>query len=1085
MSTGNSQITVDSECYLCSECGKSFLNGITFDNHLSSHVRGRKKVKGIRPSRRLARKNIGFKCTTSIHKRINNHQFRSEFKYNKCVSSGENNKAVTKQLKFSSLCRKKIKSLNEANPDSQNYIPQARVPLTVPLETGLDETSNQNYISTNRTLDESIETGPNDDDMAALDKVKEFSILNSKLLLDIIEAIEIEKRECDTKKFGGLFENMSQAMVKGSIKPKQLCYQIAASTARLVNTQTNRMVYSNSEYEFWEYINYLHGESTLRNLTGRKGFGLEREGEVGTQNPEDLEFNLAIPSRTERKKHNTHKPVSMKPGPIMESLEILKKESHLKTLNLSIDEKHLSSGMELKVKDGEISIEGDQEYFGKASTNKETDLDNLKIGLEMLDILEGNAGFVSLETSDSPSKDEATVSTASALLKINSLAAHFESSLKAKHEEASGTLKTLKSKTRKNLVNIAKEISEVSKLEKCLSELSELKTTLADTLLEAFITEDAASQLKLLRNYDELLISESVEDQNLVQVLNENYLYISTRSKFWMENVKLENTIPTGEIGAFVGLYNMKVTNDNIKRYFKVKNIPLDHLKNSEMFYKTLPSFSKALFMLNSSWEIYEVGTYVLDVDNVFRMASVGGSVMRNKMTDELECVHIFSSSLDDVCCLDILARMKLFEAKIGAITFVDEDGILKLATMELNPVLEQIWSLCLTILLDVSQLPGIKRTSNEMKELKQMLKTENITSYVKVMTLFAVKNTDVETVLEIEPGSVFACPEFVIPKQTDFKVEVQKFVIRANEIFKSSTLLLRPAAGQLLLFSVNNIDGRKSASERDDLITHYSRTGRGTQIVRDVYPQIEAAIDDIEGSGDARVVSFSADTAYHSVIDFSANGDIKNIVCLQYETFKQSKAATALKNLEFINGYIGSKPLGQLEVPLTWTEKQKGVIERPEHKVFPNLGDTAMELEMKNLNFPLNPLFEVPGEHNESENETDLSDTDSERETCEVETSNKIYAPSKPKSITVTSLKHAAEKVLLKNKDLLVIVAAQLQFPQKYEEFKSKSPVSEEMILPGLKQPLDLIAIPEVSKLKGHLRGSFIDLTHSGTRLR
>ena len=90
---------------------------------------------------------------------------------------------------------------------------------------------------------------------------------------------------------------------------------------------------------------------------------MEREGEVGTQNPEDLEFNLAIPSRTERKKHNKHKPVSMKPGPIIESLEILKKESQLKIPNLSIDEKHLSSGMELKVKDGEISIQGDQEYL--------------------------------------------------------------------------------------------------------------------------------------------------------------------------------------------------------------------------------------------------------------------------------------------------------------------------------------------------------------------------------------------------------------------------------------------------------------------------------------------------------------------------------------------------------------------------------------------------------------------------------------------------------------------------------------------------------------------------------------------------
>ena len=37
-----------------------------------------------------------------------------------------------------------------------------------------------------------------------------------------------------------------------------------------------------------------------------------------------------------------------------------------------------------------------------------------------------------LESSDSPSKEEASVSTASALLKINSLAGHFESSLKAK-----------------------------------------------------------------------------------------------------------------------------------------------------------------------------------------------------------------------------------------------------------------------------------------------------------------------------------------------------------------------------------------------------------------------------------------------------------------------------------------------------------------------------------------------------------------------------------------------------------------------------------------------------------------------------
>ena len=45
--------------------------------------------------------------------------------------------------------------------------------------------------------------------------------------------------------------------------------------------------------------------------------------------------------------------------------------------------------------------------------------------------------------------------------------------------------------------------------------------------------------------------------------------------------------------------------------------------------------------------------------------------------------------------------------------------------------------------------------------------------------------------------------------------------------------------------------------------------------------------------------------------------------------------------------------------------------------------------------------------------------------------------------------------------------------------------PISDHLKLPGSTEPIDLIASPEVSRTKGHLRGSFIDLTHSGTRLR
>ena len=69
---------------------------------------------------------------------------------------------------------------------------------------------------------------------------------------------------------------------------------------------------------------------------------------------------------------------------------------------------------------------------------------------------------------------------------------------------------------------------------------------------------------------------------------------------------------------------------------FKAQDIPLDNLNNCEMYYETLPLFSQALFMLNNSLEIYETGTLVVNVNNVLKVASVGGSIMRNRTTDML-----------------------------------------------------------------------------------------------------------------------------------------------------------------------------------------------------------------------------------------------------------------------------------------------------------------------------------------------------------------------------------------------------------------------------------------------------------------
>ena len=309
--------------------------------------------------------------------------------------------------------------------------------------------------------------------------------------------------------------------------------------------------------------------------------------------------------------------------------------------------------------------------------------------------------------------------------------------------------------------------------------------------------------------------------------------------------------------------------------------------------------------------------------------------------------------------------------------------------------------------------------------------------------------------------------------------------MLRCREAFKVATLLLRPAAGQLLLFSINNLDGGGSVSERDDIITHYSRTGKGTQISRDVRPQVDAAIDDIERITDARVITFSADTAYHNLIDYASDGKPKNIIALQYETFNQSKKNKPLKNLEIIKDYIENQPFHLLEIPHTWTEKKKGEVRKPPYKIFPNLGDQAMEDQMKILNFPLNPLIDVPAGHSENEIVDEVSESEIKSENDEEDQSTIVLPLKKKKVSQILSLKETAEKALLRNKNFLVIVAAQLQFPSKYEEYKSRVPISDQLILPGLSDRLDLISSPEVSKIKGHLRGSFIDLTHSGTRLR
>ena len=67
----------------------------------------------------------------------------------------------------------------------------------------------------------------------------------------------------------------------------------------------------------------------------------------------------------------------------------------------------------------------------------------------------------------------------------------------------------------------------------------------------------------------------------------------------------------------------------------------------------------------------------------------------------------------------------------------------------------------------------------------------------------------------------------------------------------------------------------------------------------------------------------------------------------------------------------------------------------------------------------------------------------------------------------------------------MLVIAPAELIIRLNYAEYASSASVAESLILPGCEEPIEIISSPELSPDGSHLIGHFIDITHSGTRLR
>ena len=572
---------------------------------------------------------------------------------------------------------------------------------------------------------------------------------------------------------------------------------------------------------------------------------------------------------------------------------------------------------------------------------------------------------------------------------------------------------------------------------------------------------------------------------------------MKTGTNFWRMKLDLKNTIPTDYIGRALGQVTLAACKETIKTFVKGEHGAIEYSHSREQFNRIALTLSQVLSCIDPNLAIYEIGTVRVSLQANVSLTVVGCTVVKSTVNEEFVYVHLHCLKITDSVLLDVISRMKIFGCSKSILTVLSSDeSNLQILRLDECLLVDEIWNLIQQISFEVFQSKTLPtKLSEKTKELRDKLKTGNLNEKLTNITEIPLL-TSAEVCSDPSSDhsqSIYFNPVQTIQTQTNLHDEIDKFAERAKQAVTEATLLCRPLASQLLLFSVNNLAGRTSKSDREDLPTHYARCGKGTRIKEDVRPMINEAIKDIETMTNCKVRSFSADTAYHHLVDFKENGDTKNIISLQYSVYNKCKANKVINNLEIIKESFDGKQLKELNVPFTWTFiADSHIVPPPPDTRFPNLGDNTVVKEMFLLNLPKASLVEDEDTNIEEDDETIVDDPE---ETIlsylvfpslpTLPVSVALPKTRKTKSSSVPTLIELAESCLLKMKDLLCTCASILLFRSAYEKFAEEAPISKNLLLPGLETPLDIIAVPEVSPHGGHLRASFIDTIHSATRLR
>jgi transposase-like protein len=217
-----------------------------------------------------------------------------------------------------------------------------------------------------------------------LSENREWVETNHFFLSKLRQVMKAEAIATDVASLGSLFTNWTDALYSGRCNFDHFSYLISASTGRIHNVNSNCMQYTKSEYQFWEHFHASHSSHPIRDLTGWKYWGAE-DGQKKSVIPDELKINIAVPSLSAILANSVCRPKGIVPGIIPEALEAAK-QSKMREVNLGLDEKFLSTGIEVNVDPStlEVTVKGDVHLFPEEQNKDKTaDIAQLQLAIKV------------------------------------------------------------------------------------------------------------------------------------------------------------------------------------------------------------------------------------------------------------------------------------------------------------------------------------------------------------------------------------------------------------------------------------------------------------------------------------------------------------------------------------------------------------------------------------------------------------------------------------------------------------------------------------------------------------------------------